>query len=92
MLMLNSSTFFVADIVIHCGRYGLYVANMCDCHRRRPGGALSENAALAMPRLDHISGRAAYDRGQQISITYRSTGPRDSDCAGGRLLSTNTGL
>ena len=54
-------------------------------------GALSEYAALAMPRLAHISGRAAWQRSSDQHYT-EVLGPWDSDCAGGRLLSTDTGL
>jgi len=37
-------------------------------------GALSEYAALAMPRLAHIPRVGPHGRGHQISIIYRSTG------------------
>jgi len=73
----------------------------CDCHRRRVGVlCLSMRHLRCQGYL--ISRVGPHDRGHQISIIYRSMGPWDSqgpillswdsDSAGGRLLSTDTGL
>jgi len=55
-------------------------------------GALSENAALAVPRLAHISRSGRMTEVIRLALYTEVLGPWDGDCAGGRLLSTDTGL
>ena len=50
------------------------------------------NAALAMPRLAHISGSGHMTEVIRLALYTEVLGPWDSDYAGGRLLSKETGL
>ena len=45
-----------------------------------------------MPRLAHISGSGRMTEVIRLALYTEVLGPWDSDCAGGRLLSTDTGL